>query len=84
MKRSEIIGMARQAWISEAEAEMLESDWGQLTQVYYEDLEKFAKIVAAAEREACALICDSYAENSSSPMNFAENCAQSIRQRGKK
>jgi hypothetical protein len=84
MKRSEIIGMARQAWISEAEAEMLESDWGQLTQVYYEDLEKFAKIVAAKEREACAQICDSYAENSSSPMNFAENCAQSIRQRGKK
>jgi hypothetical protein len=51
---------------------------------YLESLERFAGVVAAKEREACAQICDSYAENSSSPMNFAENCAQSIRQRGKK
>lgn len=57
-----------------------------------EDMEEFAKRIshiawsngAYIEREACAQICDSYAENSSSPMNFAENCAQTIRQRGKK
>ena len=37
-----------------------------------------------AEREACAIICDGYAENSSSPMNFAENCAEAIRARCEK
>jgi DNA polymerase III gamma/tau subunit len=44
-------------------------------------LYKFADLIAKAEREACAQICDSYAENSSSPMNFAENCAKTIRER---
>ena len=38
----------------------------------------------AAEREACALICDEYAANSSNPMNFSENCAAAIRARGDK
>jgi hypothetical protein len=35
-----------------------------------------------AEREACAKVCDEYANNSSNPMNFAENCAAAIRARG--
>ena len=35
-----------------------------------------------AEREACAKLCDKYAEESSNPMNFAENCAAAIRARG--
>ena len=39
---------------------------------------------AAAEREACAKVCDKYAANSSNPMNFAENCAAAIRARGEK
>ena len=37
-----------------------------------------------AEREACAKVCDKYAEESSNPMNFAENCAAAIRQRKNK
>ena len=37
-----------------------------------------------AEREACAKVCDWYVDYSSNPMNFAENCAQEIRARGKK
>jgi hypothetical protein len=36
----------------------------------------------AAEREACAKVCDWYVDYSSNPMNFAENCAQEIRARG--
>lgn len=36
----------------------------------------------AAEREACAKVCDEYAKNSSNPMNFAENCVVAIRARG--
>jgi predicted Zn-ribbon and HTH transcriptional regulator len=55
MTREDIIRMLREAWISEAEAEMLESDWTHLSQVFYEDLEKFANIVAAAEREAMVI-----------------------------
>jgi hypothetical protein len=35
-----------------------------------------------AEREACAKACDWYVDYSSNPMNFAENCAQEIRNRG--
>jgi hypothetical protein len=37
-----------------------------------------------AEREECAKICDKYTEFSSSPSNFAENCAKSIRARSTK
>ena len=37
---------------------------------------------AAAEREACARVCDEFALHSSNPMNFAENCATAIRTRG--
>lgn len=36
---------------------------------------------AAHEREACAKVCDKYAEESGNPMNFAENCAAAIRAR---
>ncbi len=39
---------------------------------------------SAHEREACAKVCDKYAEESSNPMNFAENCAAAIRARGNK
>lgn len=50
------------------------------------DASREAAIQAAvrAEREACALICDEYAANSSNPMNFSENCAAAIRARGEK
>jgi DNA-binding transcriptional regulator GbsR (MarR family) len=34
-----------------------------------------------AEREACAKVCDMYAKNCTHPMNFAENCAEVIRER---
>ena len=45
------------------------------------DLERFAELVRADEREACAKVCDWYVDYSSNPMNFAENCAQEIRAR---
>ena len=35
----------------------------------------------ADEREQCANVCDGYADNSSHPMNFANNCAAAIRAR---
>ena len=36
----------------------------------------------ADEREACAKVCDKYAEYSCNPSNFAEQCADAIRARG--
>jgi len=46
-----------------------------------ERVARFAALVAAHEREACAKVCYKYAEESSNPMNFAENCAAAIRAR---
>ena len=43
--------------------------------------ERFAALVRADEREACAKVCDEYAKNSSNPMNFADDCADAIRAR---
>ena len=34
-----------------------------------------------AEREECAKVCDHYTDFSSSPSNFSNNCAKSIRER---
>ena len=69
MTKDDIIRMAREAGASFETAE---------------SMLRFAALVAAAEREACALICDEYAANSSNPMNFSENCAAAIRARGDK
>jgi hypothetical protein len=49
MNRDDIIRMAREAGISKP--------WDQ-EPVKWETLERFANLVAAAEREACAKVCD--------------------------
>jgi hypothetical protein len=72
----EIIEMARKSglpkeWIS---------DTGVLK---WSDLEAFAKLVAAKEREACAKVCDKQQEMVSGEMCcVATNCAEAIRNRG--
>ena len=43
---------------------------------------RFAALVAAAEREACAKLCDKYAEGPE--RNYSENIADDIRARGEK
>ena len=57
--------------------------------IYTESLVTFAKLVAAKEREACAKLCETEAENPSYLWeekgcwaHAAENCAGSIRARG--
>jgi hypothetical protein len=63
MTQDEIIEMARQAWISDKEAQMIaEFDEAYLSCTYLTDLTAFAKLVAAKEREACALICKKHAD----------------------
>jgi len=70
MTKEEIIDMARQAGLPEAIIEM--------TPIAFE---RFAKLVAEKEREACAKVCDAYDNGRYS--NAADLCAESIRARGK-
>lgn len=53
--------------------------------VWADKLERFAKLVAAAEREECAKVCVEYYNNAQMPWQFrmgANECAYSIRERG--
>ena len=47
-----------------------------------ETIERFAALVAAAEREACAKICDRYKEYGDPITNWSTDCAAAIRARG--
>ena len=53
------------------------------TEAFLEELERFATLVASAEREACAKVCDEYdvAEDVNS-CDTAEGIAIAIRARG--
>ena len=48
-------------------------------------MQRFAELVAAAEREACAKVCEAEAENliGMAYESIALGCAESIRARGK-
>jgi hypothetical protein len=45
-------------------------------------VEHFANLVAAAEREACAALCDKIADDDGFEGGYANHCALSIRERG--
>ena len=62
--KEDIIKMAREAGFADGVAEI----------VGLEGFARFAALVAAAEREACAKVCDEY--------EWAMNAAQAIRTRG--
>ena len=68
MDREEIIRMAREAGIGP---------------VYgYESIERFAALVAAHEREACAKVCDVLAVHPEYASDITKVAAQAIRARG--
>ena len=77
MTRDDIIRMAREAGI-DAENDTLCRNEG-----WVEPMVKFASLVATAEREACAKVCDEYdvAEDVCSS-DTAESIAAAIRARG--
>ena len=82
MNRDDIIRMAREAGMREGD----NGDWtatdAALTYpecVYTENLERFANLVAAAEREACAKVCEAEGERSDASWI---SCAFAIRERG--
>ena len=67
MTRDEIIRMAREAGFAHS--------WSEAAG---EALERFAALVAAAEREACAKVCD---ENERANLYGVKECAAAIRAR---
>ena len=71
MTRDDIIKMAREAGLHDP-------------MVFYAGYERFAALVAAAEREACAKVCDAHESLGDGYMgdHFRE-CAAEIRARGK-
>ena len=79
MTRTEVIAIARDVGMC-----------GMLTDVVctIDELERFAALVAEAEREACAQVCDYYAtalDYGSSPYTHSRECKQAaaaIRARG--
>ena len=68
MNREDILRMGRQAGAFIEAAQEKDLLW----------LERFAALVASAEREACAGLCDRFANR----MMDAEECADAIRARG--
>jgi hypothetical protein len=75
MTQDEIIEMARQAGMDYLKY---------ISEDSMKQVEAFAKLVAQAEREACAKVCDELVneENSSDYQNAANWCSVRIRARG--
>ena len=75
MTREDIIRMAREANIKQA------IETPHLLMVH--ELERFAALVAAAEREACAKVCEEGGRDESGRIHVqAWGCAKAIRARG--
>lgn len=79
----EIIELAKQSDLM-ADGEMWFSPTYGNADVHITDLERFAKLVAAKEREACARLCDELVsdENTIEYANGAYRCSVQIRSRG--
>ncbi len=71
MNREDIIRMAREAGYGDA-----------LADLHAPALERFAKLVAAAEREECAKVCDVLVDKHMFEGGYANECAIAIRERG--
>jgi hypothetical protein len=82
MTREDIIRMAREAGIEHHEnVDEMRSPF--CDGVWFEDLEHFAAIVAAAEREECAKVCDKEQEEWGWDADVVD-AAGAIRARGDK
>jgi hypothetical protein len=72
MNREDIIKMAREAWFGD----------GPEMPYVLKELERFAYLVAAAECEACAQVCEQFEEDMGH--GIPQRCADAIRARGEK
>ena len=77
MNREDIIRMAREAGFIADEADFLFPPKNKRVGIQLE-IERFAALVASAEREACAIVCDDLWEDDGT----AYECAEAIRARG--
>ena len=75
MTRDDIIKMAREAGFDP-------HDMSDDFTCNLEDIERFASLVAAAEREACAKVCDVLAVHPEYASDITKVAAQAIRARG--
>jgi len=77
MDREDIIKLAREAGFEVYGTDVWITDgW------WLEELERFAALVAAAEREACAKVCDVLAVHPEYASDITKVAAQAIRARG--
>ena len=84
MDRKQIIRMAREAGIT-----INPPSWWGYTEHYHfagfeQPFERFAALVAAHEREACAKLCDVLAVHPEYASDITKVAAQAIRARGEK
>jgi hypothetical protein len=89
MNREDIIRMAREAGFAVRKFgdkdQVMEGD---NYHIQTDEIERFAALVAAAEREACAKVCEEQSERWALPVNSADyrlmwgECAAAIRARG--
>ena len=80
MTQEEIIRMAREADVP-FETETDVSLYGMIGRMCNEDFFKFAALVAAHEREACAKVCESYLDGDNPHTYGMTTCAAAIRSR---
>jgi len=89
MFNEEIIAMAREAEISLETMVLLCGVEIQVTAspLSVDELARFAALVAAKEREACAKVCEGFQQGNSATYiddDWADMCAEAIRARGTK
>jgi hypothetical protein len=77
MKREELILMVQEAVVEFPNANPFD-----FRLIKIETIERFAALVAAAEREACAKVCDGYTQYGDPITNWSIDCAAAIRARG--
>jgi hypothetical protein len=83
VNREDIIRMAREA----CDTDKVDAWHNGFWTVTQEELERFAALVAAAEREACAQVCEDKARtviNKSNTKTAINHCTAVIRARGEK
>ena len=81
MNKEEIIRLAREAGLWEI-VEGYSSEYANGDpELFLEEVERFAALVAAHEREECAKVCDKQADADKWEGHYAHQCAAAIRSR---
>jgi len=75
MTRDDVIRMAREAGLS--------NEIGVFGYPYLPELERFAELIAAAERRECVIACEGVEQATESQSWVVSNCIEAILERGK-